>query len=256
MGRVDGKTAIVTGAASGIGRATALLLAREGAWVLGTDRAEGGLSSLASELESCPGGGATAAHDVTSEADWQRVVDQALQARGQLDVLVNNAGIVIDRSFLETSLDEWRRVMAVNLDGTFLGTRFGAEAMGRGGGGSIVNLSSVYGLVGGPGVSAYCASKGGVRLFTKAAALECASAGFGVRVNSVHPGFVETPMITDSLEASPDPAAARRALERLHPQNRLGEPEEVAAAILYLASDESRFVTGSELVIDGGMTAR
>jgi NAD(P)-dependent dehydrogenase (short-subunit alcohol dehydrogenase family) len=222
---------------------------------MATDRVDAARQVVESMREA-GGEGSFLCHDVTSQSDWQAVLAAIDDVRGRLDVLVNNAGIVLDRALLETSLDEWRRVLAVNLDGVFLGTRFGIEAMARGGGGSIINLSSVYGLVGGVGLSAYSASKGGVRSLTKCAALECAKAKNGIRVNSVHPGYIETPMVTDAIARSPSPEAARRFIERQHALERMGEAEDVALAILYLASDESRFVTGTELVVDGGMTAR
>lgn len=253
MGRLEGKRALVTGAAMGIGRAVAAAFAAEGAWVLATDLAAEAPAGLGEELGER---WAWAALDVTDEAAWAAAVARARAEAGGLDVLVNNAGVVIDRPLVETSLAEWRRLMAVNLDGVFLGTRAAIPAIAEAGGGAVVNLSSVYGLVGGPGLAAYAASKGGVRLLTKVAALECAAERNGVRVCSVHPGFVETPMVATALEAAASPEAARRALERLHPLGRLAAPAEVAAAVVYLASDEARFVTGAELVVDGGLTAR
>lgn len=256
MGRVSGKIALVTGAASGIGRATATKLAEEGAAVILTDIDEVGGTEVAASIREHTGVAEFMSHDVTIEKRWQEIISHVTATRGRLDVLVNNAGIVRNTSIVETSLDEWRRVIAVNLDAVFLGTRCGIQAMSASGGGSIVNVSSVYGLVGAIGAGSYCASKGGVRLFTKAAALECAAGNTGVRVNSVHPGFVDTAMIDEVLEATPSPSAARQMIERMHPVKRMADPMEVASAILFLASDESSFVTGSELVVDGGMTAR
>lgn len=256
MGRVSGKVALVTGAASGIGRATATKLNEEGATVVVTDIDEVGGAEVATAIQKSGGVAEFISHDVTSEERWREIISQVTTTHGRLDVLVNNAGIVRSTSIVSTSLDEWRQVIAVNLDAVFLGTRFGIEAMSKSGGGSIVNVSSVYGLVGAIGAGSYCASKGGVRLFTKAAALECAAGNTGVRVNSLHPGFVDTAMIEEVMAATDDPGAARQMIERMHPVKRMANPMEVASAILFLASDESSFVTGSELVVDGGMTAR
>lgn len=255
-GRVSGKVALVTGAASGIGRATASKLSEEGAIVIVTDIDEVGGAEVVASIREHDGVAEFMGHDVTSEERWREVISQVEATQGRLDVLVNNAGIVRSTSIIETSLAEWRSVIAVNLDAVFLGTRFAIEAMSNTGGGSIVNVSSVYGLVGAVGAGSYCASKGGVRLFTKAAALECAASETGVRVNSVHPGFVDTAMIEGVMEATPDPGATRHWIEHMHPVKRMADPAEVASAILFLASDESSFVTESELVVDGGMTAR
>jgi len=191
-----------------------------------------------------------AEHDVTDESSWERVIATVLDTHGRLDVLVNNAGISYVRAVTDTTLADWRALMAVNLDGVFLGTKHGVRAMRQHGeGGSIVNVSSAAGLTGSPLSSAYCASKGGVRLFTKAVALECATEA--IRVNSVHPGAVRTP-IWGKIGVSPELEVVVGAAS---PLGRMAEPEEVADAILYLASDASRYVTGSELVIDGGVTA-
>ena len=187
---------------------------------------------------------------VTEESAWERSIEDVLEAHGRLDVLVNNAGISVVRALTDTTLAQWRALMAVNLDGVFLGTKHAVRAMRRlGGGGSIVNVSSASGLVGAPLSSAYCASKGAVRLFTKAVALECAADR--IRVNSVHPGAVRTPIWATSGVGAED----ERAIAAASPLGRMAEPEEIAEAILYLVSDASRFVTGSELVVDGGYTA-
>jgi 3(or 17)beta-hydroxysteroid dehydrogenase len=259
MTRMQGKAAIVTGAASGIGRATAILFAREGARVLLTDRDPAG-EAVADSVRGEGGEGHFLRHDVSDEASWTAAVVRALEAFGRLDVLVNNAGISLAKPLGDTTLAEWRQLMAVNLDGVFLGTREAVRAMRRSGGGAIVNVSSAAGLVGSPTASAYCASKGGVRLFTKAVALEVA--GDGIRVNSIHPGGVRTPIWAKAdfwpglVEQSGSEDAAFQALAGASPLGRLAEPEEIAEAILYLASDGSKFMTGSELVIDGGYTAR
>jgi 3(or 17)beta-hydroxysteroid dehydrogenase len=256
MGRVAGKVAIVTGGALGIGRATARLLAREGARVVVTDVLADEGRAVAEEIGERGGEARFLEHDVTSEDAWSAVVRDTLAAWGRLEVLVNNAGIAIPGTAEETSLEDWRRLMAVNLDGVFLGTRHAIPAMRDSGGGSIVNLSSIEGLIGDPGLAAYNASKGGVRIFTKSAALHCAKAGYRIRVNSVHPGYIWTPMVEGYLSTQDDPAAGKRYLESLHPVGHLGEPDDIAYGILYLASDESKFVTGAELVIDGGYTAQ
>jgi NAD(P)-dependent dehydrogenase (short-subunit alcohol dehydrogenase family) len=199
-------------------------------------------------------------HDVSDEASWERTIGQTLHAFGGLDILVNNAGIVITSPVAEMTLTDWRKVMAVNLDGVFLGTKHGLVAMRLAGlGGSIINVSSASGLIGSPTASAYCASKGGIRLFTKAVALECATEG--IRVNSLHPGAVRTPMWKKTqmwsglVERHGGEEAAWKALAASTPAKRVSAPEEIAEAILFLASDGSKFVTGSELVVDGGFTA-
>jgi NAD(P)-dependent dehydrogenase (short-subunit alcohol dehydrogenase family) len=248
-GRVEGKVALITGAASGIGRATTIRLAAEGARVLATDLNEDGLK------ETCRLAGASARafrHDVAREDDWIAAIAKTREAFGRLDILGNIAGVARLAPLAAMTLEEWRFVLGINLDGVFLGIKHAMPAMGETGGGSIVNISSVLGMVGRAGVSAYCASKGGVRLLTKSAAHE--GAVFKVRVNSIHPGFIETPMIRGDL----DPAAMaerRRMLLKEHPIGFLGEPEDVAGMVLYLASDEARFVTGAEFAVDGGFTA-
>lgn len=256
MGRVQGKVALVTGAALGLGRAAALMLAREGACVAVTDLKEPEGRSVASEIARAGGKAAFFRHDVSSETDWRSVIAQTVEQLGGLDILVNNAGVVESGSFEAASLERWRWLMGINLDGVFLGMKHAVEAMKRRGGGSIVNLSSVAGLVGDANLAAYNASKGAVRLLTKSAALHCAKAGYKIRVNSIHPGAIMTPMVEQFVNSQPDPEAARAALTGQHPLGVMGEPDDVAYGVLYLASDESKFVTGSELVIDGGYTAQ
>ena len=255
MGRLDGKVALITGAASGIGKATAHLFAEQGARVVASDIDRPGGEAVAAAIAAAGGRAIFVNHDTTDEAAWRAVIDRALAEFGGLDVLVNSAGIGLAKPILETSFADWRETMSVNLDGVFLGTRLAIEAMSRTGGGSIINLSSVLGIVGGTITSAYSASKGGVRLLTKAAAVECAQLKLNVRVNSVHPGYIETPMLAAGLARSGAPEERRRRIEGLHPVGHLGEAADVAHAILYLASDESKFVTGAELVVDGGLTA-
>jgi 3(or 17)beta-hydroxysteroid dehydrogenase len=242
---VQGNVALVTGGASGIGRAAAARLADAGCRVVVTDVDPAGQGVVAAIA-----GAVFVKHDVTEEADWERAIEIVLDTHGRLDVLVNNAGVVRIQTVTETTLEDWRALMAVNLDGVFLGTKHGVQAMRRhGDGGSIVNVSSTSGLIGAPFASAYCASKGAVRLFTKAVALEYAPEA--IRVNSVHPGAVRTPIWAKGGIALEDAAA----FAAMTPLGRMAEPEEVADAIVYLASDASRYVTGSELVIDGGLTA-
>jgi NAD(P)-dependent dehydrogenase (short-subunit alcohol dehydrogenase family) len=250
--RLAGKRAFVTGAASGLGRAIARAYVAEGARVAIADRDEAGGRAVAAEL------GQQAlflAHDVTDEEAWERSLAAAADAFGGLDTLVNNAGIAVVASIEKTSLADWRRVQAVNVEGVFLGCKHVLPHLRAAGGGAIVNMSSVAGIIGDPSLAAYCASKGAVRLLTKSVALHCARRKDGVRCNSIHPVFTATPMVDAMLAAARDPAQKRAALEACVPLGRLGAPEDVAAAAVYLASDEARFVTGTELVIDGGLTA-
>lgn len=250
--RLAGKVALITGAASGIGAASARLFAREGAKLVLTDVNEAGAKALAAELGP---GSIGFGHDVTSEAAWDMVMAEASVAFGGLHVLVNNAGIGRATPILETSLAQWREVISVNLDAVFLGCRAGIAAM-KDRGGSIINLSSILGLVGSPMTAAYAASKGGVRLMTKTLALEVAQNGWKIRINSVHPGYIDTPMVAGAIARAPDAAQRKAYLVSQHPLGRLGRAEEIAEGILYLASDASSFMTGAELVIDGGYTAR
>ena len=253
MGRVENKVAMVTGAASGLGKASARLLAAEGARVVLSDRKTEGGEALAAEI----GGGAVFLPlDVTQPAAWVSVMDEVIRRFGGLDVLVNSAGVGVAGDFEQATLEEFRFVHAVNLEGTFLGCQQAIRAMKPRKGGSIVNLSSVAGLVADPTLAAYCSSKAGVRLLSKSVALHCAQRGYGIRCNSVHPSFIATPMVDAMITGAADPAKMRHLLEKAAPLGHLGEPSDVAFLVLYLASDESRFVTGAELVIDGGLTAR
>jgi 3(or 17)beta-hydroxysteroid dehydrogenase len=254
MNRVKDKVALITGAASGMGEASARLLAREGAKVVMTDINEADGNRIAKEIGGQGGTCVFIRQDVASEADWQRVISSTLDLFGRLDVLVNNAGVTVNKDIEETTLEEWRWVMSVNLDGVFLGVKYAIGAMKKSGGGSIINISSAAGMVGQLWAAAYCSSKGGVRLLTKAAALECSKIGrdYSIRVNSIHPGCVRTALLEPLLK-KPEMAAI---ISGLHPVGHLGEPDDVAYMVLYLASDESKFVTGSELVIDGGYTAQ
>jgi len=254
MGRVEGKVAIVTGAAGGIGKATASLLAKEGAKVVVTDINEAGVKEAAEEIRHGGGKAIFIKHDVTSEDSWSEVLEKALPEFGKLDILVNNAGVMLIKEIENTSLEEWRRLMSVNLDGVFLGVKHAIGAMKKSGGGSIINISSAVGIIGTPDdTAAYSTSKGAVRLFSKAAAMECSKAGHGynIRVNSVHPGVIETPMTASMFQDK----EFREKLEATHPIGFLGKPIDIAYVVLYLASDESRLVTGAEFVVDGGWTA-
>jgi NAD(P)-dependent dehydrogenase (short-subunit alcohol dehydrogenase family) len=260
--RLVGKVAIVTGAASGIGAETARTFAQHGAKVLLTDSNAGLGKSVAKEISDSGGTAMFAAQDVCDEALWATIVAQAEKSYGQLDILCNVAGIsgrdpkMITQTSLtagprldEQTLEQWNRVMAVNATGVFLGTKAAIPAMQRAGGGSIVNISSICGIIGSHANAAYHASKGAVRIFSKAAAIQYASDN--IRVNTVHPGFVDTPM---TRPGHSNPEVARKRLEAT-PLGRFGTPADIAAGCLYLASDEASWVTGSELVIDGGMTA-
>ncbi len=252
METLKGKIALITGAASGIGAEAARLLAAHGANIVAADLDGAGAYRTAQET-----GGHGIAMDVVSEADWASTVAETVATFGGLDVLVNCAGIELVRSIAETTLQDWRRVMSVNLDGVFLGTRAAIAAMGKRGG-SIVNISSVAGINGFSRQAAYCASKGGVRLLTKASAVECAEAGLGIRVNSIHPGIIDTPMarqILGNVDEALRPEIQAR-WKQMHPMGRLGSAMDVAQCILFLASDASAFVTGTELIVDGGLTAR
>jgi NAD(P)-dependent dehydrogenase (short-subunit alcohol dehydrogenase family) len=258
-GRIEGRVACITGAASGIGRATALLFAREGALVVATDLQAAQGAALVAEIEQDSGSTVFLAHDVTREDSWTDVAAAITARHGRLDILVNNAGIGLSGPVTEMSLADWRRQMAVNLDGVFLGVKHLLPLMRASGGGGIINMSSIAGIRASANASGYCASKGAVRLFTKSVALECAAAGDGVRVNSVHPGIVETAIWDSLIGTTADGSNARPrgpTLEALTvpgiPLARMGTTEEIAAGILWLASDESRYVTGTELVIDGG----
>ena len=249
-GRLAGKVALITGAASGIGRATAALFHGRGAKVAATDRNEAGLKALG------PNADLTLMQDVTDEARWREVVDAVVAAYGRLDILVNSAGIGVLGNIETATLADWRRVNAVNVEGTFLGCREAVRVMKDTGGGSIVNLSSVAGVIGDASSAAYCASKGAVRLLTKSAALHCARAGYRIRVNSVHPSFADTPMVLEGIARAKNPERVREGLARAAPMGRMGKAEEIAAAILFLASDESSFTTGAELMVDGALTAQ
>ena len=253
MGRLEGKTALVTGAASGIGLQTSIRLAEEGARVMMTD------INLEEGLQQAEKPGANAAFlklDITEEEEWISVLDETVKRFDRLDILVNSAGMVLIADVEQITLEDWRKVHAVNLDGTFLGCKHGVRVMKEFGAGSIINLSSVSGMIGGFNLAAYNSSKGAVRMLTKSVAVHCARAGYGIRCNSIHPTFIETPMLESMIRDSPDPEKARQTLVRQVPLRRIGTPDDVANMIVYLASDESTFVTGTEMLIDGGVIAQ
>jgi NAD(P)-dependent dehydrogenase (short-subunit alcohol dehydrogenase family) len=246
---LDGKVALITGAAGGIGGATAALFEAEGARLVLTDLDVAGLAAFAAR------GALTLAQDVTNEARWREVVDAALAQFGRLDALINNAGVALLGNIENATLDDWRRTQAINSESVFLGCREAVRAM-KGRGGSSVNISSVAGLIGDAQSVAYCASKGAVRLTTKSVALHCARKGYAIRCNSVHPSFTRTAMVEGFISTARNPDRVRDGLAAAAPLGRMGEPQEIAAAILYLASDESAFTTGAEIVVDGGLTAQ
>jgi len=259
--RLKDKVALVTGAAGGIGLATVRRFLQEGAAVLATDLQAAAPAPLASMLEQHKRL-QYLAHDVTRPEAWQAACSRCVDSFGGLDILVNNAGIALRERFNEMNFQTWRQVLDVNLDGVFLGVQAAVDTMRAGNthAGSIINLSSIMGIVGGAG-PAYNASKGGVRLLTKSVAASCAREGLPIRVNSVHPGYIRTSMIENAFQqVTPEvdgmtPDEIRDMIRSLHPMDRFGEPEEIANGILFLASDESSFMTGAELVIDGGYTA-
>jgi NAD(P)-dependent dehydrogenase (short-subunit alcohol dehydrogenase family) len=264
--RVDGKVALVTGAGGGIGRACALALAREGASVVVTDIDGAAADAVRGEIEAAGGAACARPLDVADEGAWRGVVEEARRRWSALHILVNNAGVCMLAPVLEMSLERWRAQTAVNLDGVFLGTREAIPLIAESGGGAVVNISSVAGLKGVPGLSGYCATKGGVRLFTKAVALECAQSGNKVRVNSVHPGSIETPIWVKMRHGGADPGLEAGQVDAIMAETRAagvaatplgfsGGPEDIAEAVVYLCSDAARFVTGAELVVDGGVMA-
>ena len=253
MGRLDGKTALVTGAASGIGLQTSIRLAEEGARVMMTDI---NLKEVRQQAEKLGANATFLKLDITEEEEWISVLDETVKRFDRLDILVNSAGMVLIADVEQITLEDWRKVHAVNLDGTFLGCKHGVRVMKEFGAGSIINLSSVSGMIGGFNLAAYNSSKGAVRMLTKSVALHCARAGYGIRCNSIHPTFIETPMLESMIRDSPDPEKARQTLVRQVPLRRIGKPDDVAKMIVYLASDESTFVTGTEMVIDGGVIAQ
>ncbi len=268
MERVANKVALVTGAASGLGEAIARLLAREGASVVLADFNDAPGKRVLREIKAEGGNGLYVHLDVSNEDHWVSAMAVLKKRFGRLNIAVNCAGTNIARSFpTDTTLADWRALMSVNLDGVFLGTKHAVAAMRDSDpingstndriNGSIINISSVLGLVGFADIAAYNASKGGVRLYSKSVALSCAEKRLNIRVNTVHPGYIDTPLLRKGMAARfEDPKEANRVYDALQPVGHLGTPADIAFGVLYLASDESKFVTGAELVIDGGYTAR
>lgn len=254
MGRVAGKVVIVTGAASdpGLGRATAMALAREGARLVVTDIDAAGAEDCAQQLRETGADAVALRHDVTDEAAWRAVMAQTLESYGRLDVLVNNAGIAVLKRMENMTLEEWRRQIDVNLTSVFLGCKYAMAPMRAGGGGALINLSSVAGLVGMATCVAYGAAKGGVRIMSKSIAIE--GAADNIRCNSVHPGVIWTNMQANATGAK-NPSEVAMGPERV-PLGRVGVPDDIANCIVYLASDEANYVTGAEFTIDAGMTAQ
>jgi len=250
MARLQNKVAIITGAGSGMGREEALLFAREGAKVVATDINESNVAEVVEEIRAAGGEALALKHNVASEEDWTRVVSETIAAYGRVDALVNNAGISLAVPMLDLTTAQWDKVMDINLKSVFLGMKSVVPHMIENKGGSIVNISSIAGLTGGSGAGPYTASKGAVRLLSKAAAIDYAKSN--VRVNSVHPGYIETPMTTDLF-------ANEQMMQWFLAQTplpRLGKPNDVAEAVLFLASDASAFITGIELPVDGGYSAQ
>ncbi len=249
MGRLDNKVAIITGGSKGIGAATAELFVQEGAKVVITARHVDEGQALADKLGDAA---LFIQQDVSKKAEWEKVLKETIDHFGKVNVIVNNAGIGIGLSVEDTDEEVWNKIIDINLTGTMWGTKLGIEAMkDNGEDNSIINLSSIEGLVGDANAFAYNASKGGVRLLTKSAALHAAKSGYKIRINSVHPGYIETPMVMDQADDQ-----MVDYLVGLHPMGRLGQASEIANMILFLASDESSFSTGSEFVADGGYTAQ
>ena len=249
--RLEGKVALISGGARGQGAVEAKLFAREGAKVVFGDILDESGKQVEAEIHEAGGEAAYVHLDVTREDDWRTAVNTAIDRYGKLDILVNNAGILIRKGIEDTTEEDWDRIMGVNAKGAFLGTKHSIPAMRQTGGGSIVNISSTAGLVASPsGSASYTASKGAVRLLTKSTAIQYAKEG--IRCNSIHPGPIDTDMIQETLT---DSAKLEERMQRL-PMGRVGTADEIAYGVLYLASEEASFVTGSELVIDGGTTAQ
>jgi NAD(P)-dependent dehydrogenase (short-subunit alcohol dehydrogenase family) len=259
-GRVEGKIALVTGGAQGLGEAAARMLMHEGARVAITDINHAGAERIAGTLNAQkPGAAIAIAHDVTREDQWQSALDETERRLGGLHVLVNNAGIGLTKDLETITLEEWRRVHAIDLDGVFLGCKHAIPLMARtvkatGLGGSIVNISSISGIIAGHNMAAYNSAKAAVRHLSKSVALHCARRGYAIRSNSVHPVFIATPIL-DGLVERLGKEEAYAKLGRQVPLGHIGEPDDIAYAVLYLASDESKFVTGAELKVDGGISA-
>lgn len=267
MNRLEGRVALITGGVRGIGLASAMRMIDEGARVVLADLAAAGDDSVAAAMNRCGQAASYQQLDVTREADWQAAARYLAETFGRLDILVGNAGVAGDGAIEDLTLDWWRQTMSINVDGLFLGIKHMATLLAETGkttrgGASVINVSSIMGLVGYVDTSAYNTSKGAARLLSKATAIEFARKGMAIRVNSVHPGFVHTPLLDIGMQKFADRGLAGSAqelivgLEQATPMGRIAHPEEIAATIAFLASDDASFMTGSELVVDGGWTAQ
>lgn len=255
MQRLSGRTGLVTGGARGLGAVQSRVLAREGARIAVADLDIDAAEATAKRINDDGGHAIAVTLDVTQEAQWEKAIDAVEADLGPLDIVVNNAGIAHLGTAEDTELDDWRRVMAVNLDGVFLGTRIGIRRM-KTRGGVIVNICSVKGIVADTFTAAYDAAKAGVRNFSKSAALHCAASGYGIRVNTVCPSYIMTDMVKDAAASLADPDGFLAGMLAKHPMGHLCEPDDVANAVLFLASDESRYINGTDIVVDGCYTAQ
>jgi NAD(P)-dependent dehydrogenase (short-subunit alcohol dehydrogenase family) len=255
MGRMDGKVALVTGGARGIGRACAETLAREGAALVVTDIDDGAGNAVVAAIGESGGSARYLHQDVADPTQWQAVIADIRALEGALHVLVNNAGIAWAGSILEMRIEEWRRQQSVNLEGVFLGIQTSVPLIRASGGGAIVNLSSVAGLEGSAMLGGYCATKGAVRLLTKAVAKEAAQSGWNIRVNSVHPGIIDTEIWRSIIPAGANDIDVGTIASNIVPGGKAGSPQDVANGVLFLASDDANYINGAELVIDAGQTA-
>ncbi|MGH1372608.1 MAG: glucose 1-dehydrogenase [Cellvibrionaceae bacterium] len=257
--RLAEKVAFISGGGTGIGRATAETFAEQGAKVVISGLSFDDMKDCVVAIEAKGGEVIALEQDVTEEDSWPNVMAETIKKFGRLDIMVNNAGVAFAGNVEEETLEGWRKTQSVNIEGVFLGTKAAIKAMKDSGGGSIINISSIEGLIGEPTVAAYNASKGAVRIFSKSAALHCAQSGYNIRINTLHPGFIETAMTTTNVVEQFGEEIAAQIMDGVMakvPLGRAGQPKEMANAILFLASDDSSYMTGAELVVDGGYTAQ